>query len=432
MKQSIVTLIRPKLNLGQKESQAAHLIEHILVAPKRLMALGISADFYSRNIVFHSGTVNDFYLAEYYIVRSEVAEEMTKILLKNQNELFLDRDNFKKIKSALIEEILENKGEFIDIGEQLAKTIYDPSSPSIRNAWNDLESVSNLSYDETIEIFKKYNTDIASFRLSFDDYKIDKLPAIEKNHLRENNGFIELWHPWQSPGSVDTYTIVRLLKNVDQLIILLYRRSLTDFRFGMLFDELRNKQGLVYDISVNKDCDADTLEIYFACSKGNSKKVSDHIKMSLEKYDDFILNNLKHIKERLKLELELDWGNIQNQELYFIDQVVSGGFTESPASLVRRMDSVTASDLSKFNRLFLNLLYNETVSVKRQHGKDVKENIGKESSSTNCKDKTAAKTEDPTSPKLRGTSKTVTPIPTKDSPSATPTPKTPGDSKAKN
>ena len=99
MKQSIVTLIRPKLNLGQKESQAAHLIEHILVAPKRLMALGISADFYSRNIVFHSGTVNDFYLAEYYIVRSEVAEEMTKILLKNQNELFLDRDNFKKIKS---------------------------------------------------------------------------------------------------------------------------------------------------------------------------------------------------------------------------------------------------------------------------------------------------------------------------------------------
>ncbi len=52
---------------------------------------------------------------------------------------------------------------------------------------------------------------------------------------------------------------------------------------------------------------------------------------------------------------------------------------------------------------------------------------GKESSSTNCKDKTLpsheategktdGKEDDPTSPKLRGTSKTVTPIPTKDSP----------------
>ena len=373
MKQSIVTLIRPKLNLGQKESQAAHLIEHILIAPRRLQALGISADFYSRNIVLHSGTVNDFYLSEYYIVKSEMAEKMTEILLKHQDELFLDHDDFKKIKSALIEEILENRGEFIDTGEQLAKAIYEPNSPTIQNPWNDLESILNLSYDETIEIFKKYNTDLTSFRLSFNDYKIDKLPTIEKNHLREHDGVIELWHPWQSPDSVDIYSMIHLSKKVDPLISLLYRRSLTDYRFGILYDELRNKHGLIYDISVYEDYNANTLEIYFASSKGNSKKIHDRIKISLEKYDSFILNNLKHIKARSKLELELDWGNIQNQSLDVIDHVVSGRFTEAPASLVRRMDLVTVNDLCEFNRLFLNLLHNETFSVKRQHGKDVSE-----------------------------------------------------------
>lgn len=371
MKQSIVALIRPKLNLSQKESQATHLIEHILVAPKRLLALGISANFYSQNIIFHSGTVNDFYLAEYYIVRSEVADEMTEILLKHQNELFLDRKEFEKIKSSLIEEILESKGEFIDTGEQLAKAIYEPNSPSIRNAWNDLESVNNISHEETIKIFEEYNTDIASFALSFDDYKIDKLPKIEKNNLHENIGLIELQHPWQSPGSIDTYILVRLPKNVDQLISMLYRRSLTDYRFGLLFDELRTKQGLVYDISVYEDNNADTLEIYFASSKGNSKKVVDHIKKSLETYDNFISKNLKHIKARLELELKLDWGNIQDQGDNIIDKVVSGGFTDTPSSLLKRMDRITTNDLSKFNRTYLNLLNDKSVFVKRQHGKKV-------------------------------------------------------------
>ncbi|MCL5410597.1 MAG: ATP-binding protein [Patescibacteria group bacterium] len=62
---------------------------------------------------------------------------------------------------------------------------------------------------------------------------------------------------------------------------------------------------------------------------------------------------------------------------------------------------------------------------------------GKELSSKDCKDKTDTKTEDkprvddPTLQKLRGTGKTVTPIPTKDSPATTPSAETSADSKAK-
>lgn len=45
MNQTIISLIRPNLNLAQKESQAAHLIEHILVDPRRLKAMGVSDEY---------------------------------------------------------------------------------------------------------------------------------------------------------------------------------------------------------------------------------------------------------------------------------------------------------------------------------------------------------------------------------------------------
>lgn len=372
MKQSIVALIRPKLNFGQKESQAAHLIEHILVTPKRLEALGISTNFYSQNIVFNNGTVNSFYLSEYYIVKSEAAEKMTKILLRHQNELFIDKDDFKKIKSALIEEILEDKGEFIDTGEQLARAIYKPNSPTIRNPWDEVNSITDLSYNKTIAIFEKYNTDLTLLELSFDEYKTGILPIIERSHFYEKLGHVELWHPWQSPGSVDTYIMAPLSGKIDPLISLLYRRSLNDYRFGILFDELRNKLGLIYDISVYENYDGNTLEIFFASSEKSSNRIIEHIKSTLEKYDDFIKKNLKYIKERLKIEFELDWGNIQDQGYSIIERVISGGVIESPASLIKRMDLITANDLCKLNGNFLNLIHKGSIYVKRQHGKTLK------------------------------------------------------------
>jgi len=78
MKQSIIAIIRPNLNLAQKESEAAHLIEHMLISPERLLALGIDDEFYAKNIIFHSGSVNYSYLSEYYVVKSEVADEVAK------------------------------------------------------------------------------------------------------------------------------------------------------------------------------------------------------------------------------------------------------------------------------------------------------------------------------------------------------------------
>lgn len=369
MEQSIVALIRPKLNLSQKESQVAHLIEHILVAPNRLSAMGISDDFYAQNIIHYGGETNDFYMTEYFVVRSESADSMAQTLRKHQDELYLGRDDFNKIKSALIEELNENRGQFISFGEQLSKAIFRPGSPTIRNPWNDLESIVDLEFDKTLEIFKKYNTDITLLKLSFDNFIIDKLPLIERNTLLKPSGIIELTHPWQSPGCVDFSYFIPLPAKVDLLVSALYQKSLTDYRFGFLFHKLRHKLGLVYDISTVRDYDNNTLEIYFSAGKEKVDRITRLIKRSLENFDQYAEDHLNLLKKRLKLYLELEWSDVSGQCLATIETVVSGGYTESDASILERVNKVSTQDLTNFNKIVLSSLENKTISVMHQHGK---------------------------------------------------------------
>ena len=371
MKQSVVAIIRPHLNLSQKESEASHLIEHILTTPKRLEKMGISAYFYADNIIYNGGVVNDFYLAEYYIVKSDVADVVMKLLSKHSGELFLDRSDFVKIKSTLIEELHENKGEFIGRGEQLSRVIYTVDSPTVRNPWDNLESIVDISFDKTVEIFQKYNTNLTSMQLSFGNYTIDKLPLIERNTLCAPNQTIELTHPWESLNCTDVSHIMPLPQNIDFVVAMIYRRSLTDLRFGLLQNKLRHKQGMVYDISIDTDYNNNTSEIYFSSSEENSDKITQIIKLSLTEYEQFINNNINYIVGRLILEFELDWGDIQNSCLEVIDRVICGGITETPASMIKKMKAVTIQDLSQFNRLFLNSLHHEAITIKRRYGKKV-------------------------------------------------------------
>lgn len=375
MKQSIVALIRPKFNLAQKESEAAHLIEHILMSPKRLQSLWGSGDFYSQNIILDGGWVNAYYMAEYYVVRSEVSDKVAETLLKNKDNLFLSSADFEKIKSVLIEEITNDRGEFIDLNEQYSKAICVPNSPPIRNPWHDLDSVRNLLSKDAETFFQKYNADCSLLNLTDDEYKIDKIPIIEKGKIKGNIDQIELSHPWQPPGSVDTFIAMLIPANIDPLIGLLYRRSLTDFRFGLLFDELRNKNGLVYDVSVSMDYFDNTLEFWFSSRRSSSDKAIKLIEKSLKTYDSLIKKNFEKIKNRSILDLELEWGDIQNCALNIIDSVVGGEFAEPNSKLLERITSITQNDLAKFNQLVLVQFKQNAIITRRKHSKTVETQI---------------------------------------------------------
>ena len=368
MKQAIIALIRPKLNFAQKESQAAHLIEHILVTPGRLKAMGISDDFYAQNIIYHSGVVNDFYMAEYFIVRLEAAKSLAKIISKNQDELFMDESEFIKIRSVLIEEIAEARGEYMETSEQFSRAIYQPGSPSIANPWNDLESIKDITLDEVKEIFRKNNTNLSLLELSFESVKYNDISTIQKNNLKNDIKSIELTHPWQSLDSVDTSIIISFDKPIDPYKGLIYSKSLTDFRFGLLTEQIRRKNGLVYDISTTLDHSTNSIDIYFNSNLENIDEIIDLILASLNNYDSYIDKNIELIKERIKLKTELDWGDVQNCALSIIDDFIMGGSKDNPIENLRKIMKITASDLKSFNLEFVRQIEANSILVKRSFG----------------------------------------------------------------
>lgn len=375
MEQSIVALIRPRLNLAQENPEVSHLIEHILSETKRLERIGLSAEFFANDIIFHNGLIGNLYLTEFFVVRSESAKIVGEKLLKNRNEFHITEKEFENVKSVLIQEINEDEGEYIEFNEQISEAIFKPGSPSNRNLKQNKERLSEITLSEVNDYFHQRNSEFSLLDLSFNHYSIDRLPTLEKNIFHENIKHVELTHPWQSLDSVETVVIVPIPKTTDLLINFLYSSSLTNYRFGLLWHNLRDKNGLVYGISLGMDYNLFTLDIFFESKAEKIDQIIELIKKSLEKYDDFIFSNLEYLKKRLKLMIELDWGDIFNDVNLTIDRVVSGRFTEPPKKMLDRLDSITASDLSKFNQEFLNSLNNDSFVIKRRHGKTVSSDI---------------------------------------------------------
>lgn len=371
MKQTIVALIRPNLNYAQKENQAAHLIEHILLSPKRAEKMGLTDEFYARNIIEHNGGVNDSYISEYFVVKSEATSEVAKMITKYQDDLFIDQEEFEKIKTVVIQEIVESKEEFISTGEQIARAIYKQGSPAIINPWNDIKSIKNISLDQTVAIFKNNNIDVALFELSFDEYKTTDIPKVPKNMLREDIKVIELAHPWVSLDSVDTTIIVPLENKLDPLINIVYRASLTDSRFGLLYKKIRNLHGLVYGISASIDYNNDSMDLDFSSDETKVKQILDIIKKALGEYDSYICKNLGFLKDQIEIQTNLNWGDVQNHDLWIIDDLIKGGFREPPKDLLKKLKEISAEDLIEFNNEVLNSALSKSILIKHKYGKKV-------------------------------------------------------------
>lgn len=368
MKQTIIALVRPNLNLGQQESQAAHLIEHILASPKHLEAIGISRDYYAKNIIYNSGVTNDFYTAEYFVVMSGQADKVADILVTNKDNLFLNEDDFQKHKATVIEELNEYRGEFISTAEQRAKAVYKVGSPTIRNPWSDIDSIRNLSKEDTETIFSKYNADLAVLKLSWDNFNISFIPQLEKNSLNNTNNIIELSHPWQSLDSIDVSVIIKSAFEKDYLSDALYRKSLSDLHFGLLFKELRHNQGLVYDIDLDYNYGSNTIEIDFSCAKDTLNSVIEHIKKTLSNYDSFIRHNIEVLKQRLKFDIELDWGDVQCQSENIIEKACFNACTQPPSVLLPQIDGISVDDLIAKNNEVLGGINNKALIVKQGYG----------------------------------------------------------------
>ncbi len=369
MKQSIVALIRPNLNFSNKPTQAAHFIEHALLTKKRLDLMGMADEFFAKNVIMHNGWTNDFYMAEYFIGNSEATGDLARMIQSQKQELFLDKEDFVNIKSALKEELLEQNGEHISLDEQLSRAILTPDSPSVQNPWYDIKSLENLSYEAIQQIFSARNTDQSIAILDYDNFELRNKPQTIKNKLRNDVKIINILHPWLPDNGIQVLISIPLPEDTDQLTHVLYRRSLTDYRFGLLFNILRNKEGLIYDLSVVWNSANNTLEVTFFVSKEKYLASINFIKETLKSYEEYIAKNLLFIKKRLGMEYQLDWGDIQNQRIMVLDETILGNFTSSPRARLDALENIDTSALSYFNKTILESLDTQAVIAKSCFGK---------------------------------------------------------------
>lgn len=323
------------------------MIEHILISPQHQSKNSISNDFYARNIIMHNGYINDFYLAEYFIVRKEAAGEFLHSFNPSA-PLCHPISSFEAIKSSLREELLENIDEIIGIDEQLATAILSENSPSIIHKWHDIDNLDGLKEEEIINIYNK-NAECQTFSFSFDQYITDKIP-ISKNTLRHDCREINIFHPWLSENTYQVMINVPLPENTNQVTHLLYRRSLTDYKFGVLYDLLRNKNGVIYDLSVVWNPANSSMEISFVASKQNYRKAIELVKINLDNYSKHLEDNLIYLKHRIKIEHELDWGDIQNQRFVILDEAITGGITLSSAERIEKLEKTSKDDLIDFHK----------------------------------------------------------------------------------
>lgn len=373
MKQTILALIRPKLNLSQPENQILHLIEHILMSPERQKEIGLDKKKFSKDIIFCGGFISELYCVEYYIIRSSALSSIKKIILSNRNNLCLDKINLKTMKKVIIQELEEEKNQEISTWEQFEKAIYQAKSPALRQPWFSTKELAKLNIDdENIDnIFKKYSQPSVLFELSFDQYNFSKKIKIDKNILNNSAKIIHLNHPYQATktASVDILIPIKLDSN-NFINFIVYKALLADYYFGILYKLMRDN-GLVYDLSMSYNVYADAVQISFSCSKNKSGNAIDFIKKTMSRNQITSENYLKLIKEKTAINYELDWGDISKDTHYYLEEALLGEFYVPPKERIKRINNISTSEMNNFHKNIRNNLEKNSTIVVLSYGKKV-------------------------------------------------------------
>lgn len=373
MKQTILALIRPKLNLSQNENQILHLIEHILLSPERQKGIGLDEKKFARDIFFSGGYISELYCAEYYVIRSSALNSIKKMILSNSNNLCLDRVGLQAMKKVLIQELGEEKTREIGISEQFEKAIYQQKSPALQQPWfNTKELVKfDTSKNNINKIFQKFSQPLILFELSFDQYKISEKIKINKNVLKKKVKTIFLSHPRQSTKTASIDIIIPMALNaIDFANFITYRALLSDYDFGILYKTMR-KNGLIYDLSMNYNMYANAIQISFSCSKNKTEDALNFVKKLAKKNQIVSKNYLNLIKEKVATYYELDWGNISNNVLYFIEEAFLGEFYISPRERIEKIKKISVENINNFHKTVRNKLEKNSIITVLDYGKKV-------------------------------------------------------------
>lgn len=370
MKQTIIALIRPELNLAKPFNQAAHLIEHLLITPERRKRLKLDDAFYANNIISDVFWTSELFVIEGYVVRSETAKIVVNTLIKHAQNVYLNRKIFKAAQNALIQELAERKANSANnLIEQLERTIFTSDSPAVMERWHNPSKLNDLDAEKVEKIFRTYGRKKSLAILEFEQYKINPPICVRKNTLRHRGVVINLTHPKQTDGSASVNILIPYNpKIIDPLLLRLYCRSLGLFPFGMLHDELRHKSGLVYDVFARLYQSADAINIGFSCSEDRAKEALAVIRKVFINYDKFIDQKFPLFVNSLIKEYELDWGNLEQYGLFYLEEAILSNFILPPSERIKLLPKIKPISLFALHAQLKEALKKESIITILKHG----------------------------------------------------------------
>lgn len=266
-----------------------HLMEHLICKSFDDM----QDELTKRNVTYNAYTSDEIVLVHFTGLHTELNSELkTRIVNRLINGVFVSEDDFNKEKDIVLQEYYDFFNDIMcaKIANKLRRAY---NSYSIIGSADDIK---NFTYESALSIFNTYfknPSNIIEVGRESTDFSFVEYNNIEYNSKPFKYGkynTIDEIVPESETGSVVMSLITKPIAKKDYPYISILVNILSDGLNSPLYQELREKRGLVYAIlpycikAINQG-----LVIYVAMtSKENALEVSDIMETVLKNMDKFI------------------------------------------------------------------------------------------------------------------------------------------------
>jgi predicted Zn-dependent peptidase len=369
-------------NESPRHAGITHFVEHMLLegTKKRPSAAAIAQEIEKLGGEINAATTNErtFFYVKVPKRHFEVALDVIADVI--QNPLF-DEPTFKKEKKVIIDEINLVNDEPRFYQWILFESNLFVNHPTKNPVYGRKSTVKSMSIKDIACYYKKYyvpnnvvisvvgevgNNMLNLIKLKFKHFKPKSLPP--KKRLPEppqkfKRTFSESKSTLQSNVVLGYKTVKRSDK--DSYVLDVIRGILGRGQSGKLFDELRNKRGLAYDVGVHHE-PAIGYGLFAVYLSTHKKNIPECQKLSLE-----VLEALKSIssedvedaKSFVEGEFLLSYEDNQKMAdlLAFWNAV---GDYSGPENYLREINKVTAKDVARIAEKYLTPCY--TLAIIKQ------------------------------------------------------------------
>jgi len=313
---AIEVLVKVGSNHEGKLKGIAHFIEHMLFeGTKTRTSLDIANEIEAIGGEFNAGTSNEYTIYYIHIQKKhlDIAIDVLSDIVVNPS---FSQDAIEKQRKVVSDEINLVTDEPRFHQWILFQQALYRSYPSRFPVYGDKESIMRLTRDDLLAFYKEHYTpanmiislvgDIdkgakskieKAFVLKGRTRKagLDKVETLKKSATRKEK------KPLMQSYMVFGYPAVKR-SHKDSYVLDVMRAILGRGQSGRLFQEIRTKQGLAYEVGVHYESSVYTgfFAVYVNTHKENIPKIIKIIKRELKKLDDISPKDLKDAKDSIE------------------------------------------------------------------------------------------------------------------------------------